>query len=254
MDKMTFGGLATGWILILSAFIMEGGEIVALLQVTAAMIILGGTVGAVFIAFPASDISRAMGMAKYIFMDAAKMDKDGLIRDLLDYATKARKEGILCLEQYANENPNPLLRKGLRLVVDGVEPERVKSILENEIFMLENEYHVAANVFEQAGGYSPTMGIIGTVLGLISVLSNLDDPSELGHKIALAFVATFMGILFANILWLPFANKLKIKGKNEAALNEIVMKGLISIQEGENPRFIEERLNSVLLKGMTGKS
>ncbi len=252
MDKTTFGGLAMGWILILTAFLMEGGQIAALLQITAAMIIIGGTIGATLIAFPGSDVSRALKMAKYIFRDATKVDKDALIRDLLEYATKARKEGILCLEQYANENPNPLLRKGLRLVVDGVEPERVKSILENEIFMMENEYHVAAAVFEQAGGYSPTMGIIGTVLGLISVLSSLEDPSELGHKIALAFVATFMGILFANIAWLPFANKLKTKGKNEAMLNEIVLKGLISIQEGENPRFIEERLNSVLLKQVTG--
>lgn len=252
MDLATLAGMAIAWVMIIWAFLMEGGSISSLLQITAAMIIFGGTIGATLMAFPMSDIRRALTMFKRIFISKEE-DKYQIIQQLIDYAAKARREGVLCLEVEVSNNPNSLIRKGLKMVVDGMEQETVKGTLENEIHLMENEYHVAAGVFEAAGGFAPTMGIIGTVLGLISVLANLDDPSTLGPKIALAFVATFMGILSANILWLPFANKLKIKGKNEKMINEIILEGLICIQEGQNPRMMEDKLYSVLLEEATGR-
>src|SRR3989339_18258 len=252
MDITSFLGLGCGWFLIMSAFLMEGGSIAALLQITAGMIIIGGTIGATMMAFPLSDILRAAVMTKRIFI-MKEWDKYIIIQQLIDYAAKARREGGLCLEVEVANNPHPLIRKGLKMVVDGMEQETVKSTLENEIHMMENEYHVAAGVWEIAGGFAPTMGVVGTVLGLISVLSNLSDPSTLGPKIALAFVATFMGIFFANLLFLPFANKLKVKGKNEKMINDIILEGLVCIQEGQNPRMMEDKLYSVLLEEATGK-
>jgi chemotaxis protein MotA len=215
------------------------------------MIIFGGTIGAVLVAFPLADVMKALSMSRHLFFEQHQ-DVIAVIKQLVEYAEKARREGVLTLEPFAVENPNPLIRKGLRLVVDGLDEEKIRDILSREIFLYEHEYHTAASVWEAAGGYSPTMGIIGTVLGLISVLSNLSDPGGLGPKIALAFICTFMGILSANLIWLPFGNKLKTKGRREKMANDIIMEGLLSIQQGENPRIIEERLNLSLLQKLHG--
>jgi chemotaxis protein MotA len=243
MDITTIGGLAIGFILILGAFMIEGGNLAGLLQPTAAMIIFGGTIGAVMISFPMDQILKGLKMGKYIFINK-ELNEDVIIDQLVDFAVRARRDGILNLESLAASNPNPMIRKGLGLVVDGIETEKIRNILSRDIFLVEHEYHSSAEVFEAAGGYSPTMGIVGTVLGLISVLSNLSNPNELGPKIALAFICTFMGILFANLVWLPFANKLKIKAKKEKMLNDMIMEGLIAIQQGENPRIIKEILST----------
>jgi chemotaxis protein MotA len=251
MDFTTIIGLAGGLGMIIMAFVIEGGSPAGLLQVSASMIIFGGTRGAVLVSFPFEEILRALTMARHLFIEK-KLDEIAIIKQLVEYAEKARREGVLTLEPFAIENPNPLIRKGLRLVVDGLEEEKIRDILSREIFLYEHEYHTAATVFEQAGGYSPTMGIIGTVLGLIAVLGNLSDTASLGPKIALAFIATFMGILMANIIWLPFGNKLKTKGRKEKMVNDIIMEGLLSIQQGENPRIIEERLNLSLLQKLRG--
>lgn len=252
MDFSTIVGLIVGFFMLIAAFIMEGGGVAGLLQITAAMIVFGGTIGAILISFPISDIKRAIKMAKYIFIKKDYNEID-IINQLAELSEKARKDGLLSLEQDAQTSPNPLIKKGLSLVVDGIEADIIKDILTRETFLHENEFHASATVFEAAGGYSPTMGIIGTVLGLISVLSNLEDPSELGHKIALAFVATLYGVSFANLVWLPFANKIKVKGKKEKMINDLIIEGLLSIQAGENPRIIKEKLNLSLLEQLSGK-
>lgn len=252
MDLTTIIGLITGFGMILGAFLMEGGNIQGLLQLTAAMIVFGGTTGAILISFPGDQIKRALVMLKIVFNKQESNEVD-IINQLAELSEKARKDGLLSLEQDTQSNPNPLIRKGLSLVVDGIETEVIKDILVRETYLHENEFHEAATVFEAAGGYSPTMGIIGTVLGLVSVLSNLSNPDELGAKIALAFIATFFGILSANILWLPFANKIKLKGKKVKMINDLVIEGLLSIQAGENPRIIKEKLNLALLEKLSGK-
>ncbi len=253
MDLTTIIGLLIGFSMILIAFVIEGGDPLGLLQLTASMIVFGGTVGAVMVSFPMSEIKKALSMSKHIFTQKEYNEID-IINQLANLSEKARKDGLLSLEQDTQTNPNPLIRKGLSLVVDGIETEVIKDILVRETFLHENEFHTAATVFESAGGYSPTMGIIGTVMGLISVLSSLEDPGELGHKIALAFIATLFGVGFANLVWLPFANKIKVKGKKEKMINDLIIEGLLSIQAGENPRIIKEKLNLSLLEKLSGKS
>lgn len=241
-DTATYMGLAVAFTLILSAFVMEGGTPLELLQPTALMIILGGTSGAVLVAFPMSEVMHGIGMAKHLLV-TTEYDAAEVAQDMVDFADMARREGILALEPYAQAHPHVLLQKGLQLLVDGTEPDRVEQILLQRIARQEEELHRAARVFEAAGGYSPTMGIIGTVLGLISVLSNLSNPNELGHKIALAFIATLFGILLANLLWLPFANKLKTKATDEKAVGRLIVQGLVAIQNGDSPRIMSDLLN-----------
>ena len=253
MDLSTILGLVVGFGMILSAYVLEGGDIAGLLQVTAAMIVFGGTIGAVMISFPLSDIKRALNVGKIAFIQKEYNEID-IINQLADLSEKARKDGLLSLEQDTQSNPNPLIRKGLSLVVDGIETEVIKDILVRETFLHENEFHSSATIFESAGGYSPTMGIVGTVLGLVSVLSNLSNPNELGAKIALAFIATLFGIGCANLIWLPLATKIKVKGKKEKMINDLIIEGLLSIQAGENPRIIKEKLNLSLLEQLSGKT
>ncbi|MGE5328597.1 MAG: flagellar motor protein [Deltaproteobacteria bacterium] len=252
MDFSTIIGLVIGFGMILAAFVMEGGNVAGLLQITAAMIVFGGTIGAVMISFPLDNIKRALKIAKIIFVQKDYNEID-IINQLADLSEKARKDGLLSLEQDTQSNPNPLIRKGLSLVVDGIETEVIKDILVRETYLHEHEFHSSATIFEAAGGYSPTMGIVGTVMGLISVLSNLSNPNELGAKIALAFIATLFGVGFANLAWLPFATKIKVKGKKEKMINDLIIEGLLSIQAGENPRIIKEKLNLSLLEQMSGK-
>ncbi len=253
MDLTTILGLVTGFFMLMAAFVMEGGDPMGLLQITAAMIVLGGTAGAVLVSFPMEDLKRTIRMAKLLFIKQEHNEIE-IINQLANLSEKARKDGLLSLEQDTQANPNPLIRKGLSLVVDGIETEVIKDILVRETYLHEHEYHAAEKVFEAAGGYSPTMGIIGTVLGLISVLSNLEDPNELGHKIALAFIATLFGVGFANLVYLPFATKIKVKGKKEKMINDLIIEGLLSIQAGENPRIIKEKLNLSLIEKLSGKT
>lgn len=248
MDILSFIGLFGGWGMILGAFIMEGGNPAGLLAPTALMIILGGTLGALMTIFPMMEFKHGIMMIKEVFFET-KIDQIAIINQMVELAEKARREGILSLESYVHqEGMHPLFSKGLGLAVDGIEVETMREILEREAFLYESQYHVGAEFFEAAGGISPTMGVIGTVLGLISVLSNLSDPSSLGPKIAMAFIATFMGVGFANVMWLPFGGKLKNRAKNLKQCHDLIVQGILSIQAGENPRVIKDKLNLALLE------
>ncbi len=241
MDLASIVGLFFGFFMLLLAFYEEGGNLGSLVQVTAAMIVFGGTIGAVIVSFPLSDIKKIPKLLKLVFLEKSYKE-EALVTDIVGFAEKVRREGILTMEKDIANVQNNLMKKGLRLIVDGTESETIRDILEREIVLIEDDFHSCAQIFETAGGYSPTMGIIGTVMGLISVLGQLSTPEKLGPSIALAFVATLYGVCFANLVWLPFATKVKVKGKKEKMVGEMIVIGLIALQEGQNPRIIKDRL------------
>ena len=247
MDIATLIGIAMGLGAILGGAILEGLHIQALIQPTAALIVLGGTFGAAFISFPLEVAIQGFKDAKLLF---AKLEHhDSLITVIIELANKARKNGIISLEQDAQNTKDLFLKKAISLSVDGIEPKDLQEMLDVDIATYEEHAKGSVEFFEAAGGYAPTIGIIGAVLGLIHVMSNLEDTSKLGAGIAVAFVATIYGLITANILCLPFASKLKIRVKHEVQRRELITAGMIAIQVGHNPRFIEERLKAYLADG-----
>jgi len=242
MDITSIFGLAFAFLCIIGAFLGEGGSLAGLLSLTAAPIIIGGTIGTVCVSLPFEDLKIFPKMLKLIFTNK-KQDIPGIIDEIVDYAQTARKEGLLALENSAKDASYPLMAKGLGLVVDGVDHSAIKEILEFQLLLEEMEYQKGSRIFQLAGGFSPTMGIIGTVLGLISVLSGgLSDPDELAGKISLAFICTLYGIAFANILWIPFETKIKVKAAKDRFAKELIIEGILSIHAGENPSIIRDKL------------
>lgn len=245
MDLTSLIGIILGFGGLLTGYLIEGGSLRGLWGPSAFIIIFGGTLGATSLSFPLTDLKRIPSLLREVFTEKKINDAD-MINILADLADKARRDGLLVLEQEVENIDNPLLKKGLGLVVDGIDGETIKDILAREIFLFDVKVKEGAEIFEAAGGFAPTMGIIGTVMGLISVLGNLSSPEELGKSIAVAFVATLYGVSTANLLWLPFGKKLKVKGKKEKMVNELIVEGLLSIQAGENPRVLREKLNSIM--------
>lgn len=241
MDILSVVGIFLALVAILGGNILEGGHISSLIQLTAFVIVGGGTLGAVMVQTPIRTFVRSMKIASWVFMPV-KLQPEEAAEKIVNWSNIARREGLLGLEAIAEEEPDQFARKGLQLLVDGSEPEIIRSILEVEIDSKEHQDIQAAKVFDGMGGYSPTIGIIGAVMGLIHVMNNLADPSKLGSGIATAFVATIYGVGFANLLFLPMANKLKSQIHNQTQFREMVVEGVISIAEGENPRNIETKL------------
>jgi len=241
MDMLSMVGVMLALVAIIGGNILEGGHTSSLVQLTAFVIVAGGTLGAVMVQTPIRTFVRAMGMASWVFVPV-KLQPEENAEKIVNWSNIARREGLLGLEAIAEEEEDPFARKGLQLLVDGGEPEVIRAILEVEIDNKEYKDIQAAKVFDGMGGYSPTIGIIGAVMGLIHVMNNLADPSKLGGGIATAFVATIYGVGFANLLFLPMANKLKGQVHNQTRFREMVVEGVISIAEGENPRNIETRL------------
>lgn len=245
MDILTIIGLILGLGAVIGGQVLEGGSLHAIMQFTAAMIVIGGTLGAVLVNYPMHTVLLSIKNLKLAFFNP-KTDPKGIISQLTELSSVARKEGLLALEGMIKKVDDPFFKKGLQLVVDGTEPKLTREILEIEINVSE-EYNInSAKVFESAGGYAPTIGIIGAVLGLIHVMENLSDPTKLGAGIAVAFVATVYGVATANLIWLPLAGKMKFKIKEESMMKEMIVEGLISLSEGENPRRVEEKLNGFL--------
>lgn len=245
MDILTILGLAMGFGAVIGGQVLEGGSLHSITQFTAAIIVFGGTIGAVLVNYPMSTFLLALKNAKMALLNT-KADPKKLIKELSELAAVARKDGLLALEGRIKKVEDPFLKKGLQLVVDGTEPKLTREILEIEITYSEEYHHASAKVFESAGGYSPTIGILGAVLGLIHVMENLADPTKLGSGIAVAFVATVYGVGSANLVYLPLAGKLKFKMREEAIIKELIIEGLISLSEGENPRRVEEKLAGFL--------
>jgi len=245
MDLLSIVGLLLGVAAIVGGNVLEGGHASSLVQLAAFVIVGGGTLGAVMVQTPMPVFLHALKLFPWIFRPPP-LDGEAVIRKVVGWSNIARKEGLLGLEGAAESEPDLFARKGLQLLVDGNEPETIRGVMEVELDTLEERELAAARVFEAMGGYSPTIGIIGAVLGLIHVMQNLADPSRLGPGIATAFVATVYGVGFANLLFLPAANKLKAVARRRGRAREMVLDGIVAIAEGENPRNIEARLQGFL--------
>lgn len=245
MDISTIIGLVLGFGAIIGGQLLEGGHLSAIIQPTAAIIIFGGTVGATFVSFPIKCILQALKDVKKTFFPP-QTNHENIIKDMIGYAAKARKNGLISLEQESQNIKDVFIKKGISLVVDGIDPQKLRETMETELAAFEEHSKISAEVFEAAGGYAPTIGIIGAVLGLIHVMENLSDSSKLGAGIAVAFVATIYGLITANIICLPMGSKLKHRLKDETQIKQMIIEGLIAIQNGENPHFIEQRLRSYL--------
>ena len=245
MDIATIIGLVLGFGAVIGGQLLEGGHLSAILQPTAAFIILCGTIGATFVSFPLKSIIQAGKDVKKVFFPP-QTNHENIIKDMIGYAAKARKNGLISLEQESQNIKDVFIKKGISLVVDGIDPQKLRETMETELTAFEEHSKISAEVFESAGGYAPTIGIIGAVLGLIHVMNNLADSSKLGAGIAVAFVATIYGLMMANLVCIPMGTKLKHRLKEEVQIKQMIIEGLIAIQNGENPHFIEQRLRSYL--------
>lgn len=252
MDIGAIIGSLFGVAMILVGYFIEGGAMGAFAQPSPFFIVIGGTIGCTILSFPLSDLAKLPAAFKTIYTQK-KYNEVDIINQLAELSEKARKDGLLSLEQDAQTNENDLIRKGLALVVDGIETEVIKDILERESELHESVHESGAKIFEAMGGYSPTMGVLGTVMGMIIILGSMEDPGELGHKIAVAFIATMLGVGLANLLYLPMGGRIKSKAAREKMISDLIIEGLLSIQAGENPRIIKEKLNLSLLEKMSKK-
>lgn len=246
MDKISIAGLAIGAIAILGGQLLEGGHIGSLVQPTALLIVLGGTLGAVLLQSPFHVFKRGIQMAKWIWIPPV-IEQKRLVDQIMNWSQISRREGLLSLENYIPQIKDPFTKKGLQLLVDGADPERIRELLEVEITTFEDEWKQSAKIWDAAGGYSPTIGILGAVMGLIHVMENLSDPTKLGGGIAVAFVATIYGVGLANLIYLPIAGKLKYYISRMVSMREMLVDGLVGIAVGDNPRIIEGRLRGYLL-------
>ncbi|MFZ3186482.1 MAG: flagellar motor protein [Pseudomonadales bacterium RIFCSPLOWO2_12_59_9] len=245
MDVLSLIGIILAFVAILGGNYLEGGHVGALVNGPAALIVIGGTLGAAFLQAPVHVLKRSGVVIRWIFLPP-KIDLLGGIARVVSWSMTARKEGLLGLESVADLEQDDYARKGLQLLVDGAEPEAIRSILEVDLYTQEGRDIQAAKVFESMGGYAPTIGIIGAVMGLIHVMGNLADPSKLGSGIAVAFVATIYGVGFANLLLLPIASKIKAVALRQSRYREMLLEGILSIAEGENPRSIELKLQGFM--------
>ena len=246
MDSISIFGLILGISAIVMGQVLEGGHIDSLIQPTAFFIVVGGTVGAVMLQSPVSVFVNGLKMSKWVFFPPV-LSKSQLLEQVDQWSHIARKEGLLALEAQVATLKDPFMSKGLQLLVDGAEPERLREVLDVEISSYEAQMKLAAKIWESAGGYAPTIGIIGAVMGLIHVMENLSDPSKLGAGIAVAFVATIYGVGSANLVFLPVAKKLMANISRLVSMREMFVDGLIGIANGDNPRIIESRLQGYVI-------
>lgn len=259
MDITTLLGLIIGFGGILGGAAIEGLPMGTIFQMTAAIIVFGGTAGATLVTTPLPQVLQAVRAIPRLFLNP-KSDPVRIIRKVVELSKVSRKEGLLKLESFLDDpfiSADPFLTRGVRMVMDGTDIAKVRDALETESHYIEEEEGAASKVFEAAGGYAPTIGILGAVLGLIHVMSNLSDPNKLAEGIATAFVATVYGVGSANLAYIPLSGKLKIKNRYEARNREIIIEGLVAIGQGENPNNIEDRLMGFLNEkersGMEGK-
>lgn len=248
---LTWIGLIMGLGAVLLGAVLEGLHMSALSQPTAALIVFGGTLGATMLASTPEEFSGAIRLLPKLLFGKSP-DPAGLVKQLVELANIARKDGILALEKTVGTIKNPFFSANLRKVVDGYDPHLLKEMMEEKAFKTEHHSNQIGKVYETGGGFSPTVGIIGAVLGLIHVMGNLSDSSKLGSGIAVAFVATVYGVGLANLILIPMGNKAKKIGKYEIEEMEIITVGLLAIQAGLNPRVIEDRLNNLLAHGGEG--
>lgn len=245
MDLLSIFGVIFAFAAILGGNYLEGGHIQSLFNGPAAMIVIGGTIAAIMLQTPFVMLKRGLKMLKWVFIPPYVSLDDG-IEKVISWSMRARKEGLLGLEAAVESEEEPFAEKGLQLLVDGAEPDVIRNVLELDLISKERFDLGSAKIYDGMGGYSPTIGIIGAVMGLIHVMSNLADPASLGSGIATAFVATIYGVAFANLLFFPIGAKLKTLIQQQSQYREMLIEGLVSISEGENPRSIELKLRGFI--------
>jgi chemotaxis protein MotA len=241
MDRASFIGILLGITAIVAGNMIDGGRLETIFQPTAALIVFGGTLGAVLLSFPLRDVINAVASLRIVFFNR-NIDADAIIRDAIRYALMARRSGLIVLEPEIAKAQHSFFAKALKLAVDGTSPNILREIMEQENITYEEERRRMARVYETAGGFAPTIGIVGAVLGLIHVMENLSDPSRLGAGIAVAFVATIYGVGSANLFILPIGKKLVHALNRDLALREMMIEAVLGIQSGINPHYLEERL------------
>jgi len=244
MDLGTVIGIVLSFGLVLSA-ILTGSSLIIFISVPSFLIVIGGTIGASLVNYPMSYIIGVIGVIKNTFFSSLDSPAEVIDR-FKDYANRARREGILSLEPLIKEIDDDYMRKGLQLTVDGLEPQTIQEILETEVSYLEERHGTGAEVVAVLGTLAPAMGMIGTVIGLVQMLQTMSDPSSIGPAMAVALLTTLYGAILANLVFNPMAGKLRTRSKEEILLREMIMEGILSISKGENPRIIEEKLNSFL--------
>jgi chemotaxis protein MotA len=247
MDILSILGVVFGFAAIIGGNFLEGGSLSALINIPAAIIVFGGTLGAAMLQTPWIGLKLAASRLRWVFFPPPVAFNKGVDK-VVRWAMAARRDGLLGLETIAEKEQDTFSRKGLQLLVDGSEPESIRNMMEVESLLLEQRDVDAAKFYESMGGYAPTIGIIGAVMGLIQVMGNLSDPSKLGSGIAVAFVATIYGVGVANLLLIPIASKLLNLARKESQFRDLIIEGIISIAEGESPRAIELKLNGFLLR------
>ncbi len=244
MDITTLIGIVSGVGMVLIAIFMGGGLSI-FINVTSMMITMGGTIGATLINFPFSKVIGVASVVKNAFFHK-EIPPDEVIKSLVGFATIARREGLLALEEKISTIHNSFLLKGIQLAIDGTPLETIRDILRTDIDYLESRHKIGQDIFTAMGTYAPAFGMIGTLIGLIQMLRKLDDPSKIGQGMATALITTFYGALFANLICLPIAGKLKIRSEEEIFSRELIIEGILSIQSGDNPRIVEEKLKAFI--------
>ena len=244
MDLGTVIGIVLSFGLVVAA-ILSGSSLIIFISVPSFLVVVGGTLGAALVNYPMSYIIGVVGVIKNTFFSSLEAPAD-IIDRFKDYANRARREGILSLEPLIKELEDDYMRKGLQLTVDGLEPQTIQEILETEVSYLEERHKTGAEIVAVLGTLAPAMGMIGTVIGLVQMLQTMSDPSSIGPAMAVALLTTLYGAILANLVFNPMSGKLKTRSKEEVLLREMIMEGILSISKGENPRIIEEKLNSFL--------
>ncbi len=246
MDKMSITGILIALASVYLGFMIEGGNLSALFELPALIIVVGGTIGAVMLQSPTTQFNHAISLLSWVFQPPVYDMNEGL-DDIVKWSSKARESGFLALEDTALEMEDSFTQKGLNLLVDGIEVEQLHDTLALDLSLYQQHNLRSANIFESMGGYSPTIGILGAVLGLIHAMGNLSDPVILGQGIATAFIATIYGVGFANLLYLPIANKIRAIVHQQTMYREMMCEGLLSIANGDNPSAIANKLNAFRL-------
>jgi chemotaxis protein MotA len=242
MEKSTIIGLVLAFIAVGVGMVLKGASLSSLMNPAALLIIFGGTAAALFIGFSLEELKNFPKLIKIVFTEQKMMSKKELIDLMMGWATLTRREGLLALESQVEDIKEPLLKSGLRMVIDGNDQDFVRDVLMEEISTMEDRHRTGALIFTQAGTYAPTLGVLGAVVGLIAALSNLNEIEKLGHLISAAFVATLLGIFSGYVLWHPIANKLKQKTKKEVELKLMMIEGIMSIQSGVSTTAIQQKL------------
>lgn len=245
MDIATIIGLVAAFGLVAFGIVSSGGSIGLFIDIPSVAIVFGGTIGAIFIAYPLPRVLGAIGVAKKAFLHKAP-DAKVLIKSLSELANKARREGILALEAAIDQAPDEFMKQGIQLTVDGQDPAAIEAILSTEIESLQERHRLGAEFFTTAGAMAPALGLIGTLIGLVAMLVNMDNPDSIGPSMAVALLTTFYGAMIANLVCIPVAGKLRTRSAEEVLYRQLVLEGVLAITAGDNPRIVEQKLNAFL--------